>query len=636
MPAPTTDEQFTDLEIRIFPNDASVAGYPVEITLGGQQEFPRGHLSANILPWVASGDPAADGQRLLEALLADSALRIAWAEARGQAPQRRIRLRIDPKAAELHTLPWELLRDGPAMLSAQADTPFSRYLPIALPWGGPVEERPIRVLVVISDPNDIEEKYNLPRINVELERKTLESAFAPLSQLGRSPRGAVVPPGRGAGAASRRGHRHYGGEGLQVDFLDALVTSERLEEKLRNGYHILHYLGHGAFSAKRDQAVLYVQDDERQTRLLLDDELAQLLARQGVRPRLVFLAACQSATRSTGDAFLGMAPKLVSVGVPAVVAMQNLVTVESALKFSTTFYRRLLEHGQVDLAINEARSTLLAARRPDAAVPVLFMRLKSGQLWEEVQVDTFTPLPFEPETVYVLAGPFLMGSPAGEGVPDHETPQHELTLPAYRIGKYPVTNDQYAEFLKREQAQEAPRKAGWFLREPPAAKRDHPVVGVSWYDAQAYCRWLSAQTGRRYRLPTEAEWEKAARGAKGSLYPWGNEWEEERCNAGGDDTTSVTAHPRGASSYDCCDLIGNVQEWTSTLWGNDQEPFRYPYRDNDGREDLQADDYLYRVQRVHRGGSFRDERPRLRCSARSYSNAASQVRWRGFRVVLDV
>lgn len=348
----TSENSLTDLEIRVFQQGDE--GYPVEITLGGQQEFPRGYLSADVLPWVPGGDLVADGQRLFETLLADPALRSAWAEARGQAPQRRLRLRIDTGAAELHTLPWELLQEDLVALSANAATPFSRYLPIALPWGGPVVERPIRVLVLVSDPADIETKYGLPRADVELERTTLESAFA------------GVDPGE-----------------LQVDFLEPPVTLERLEDALRadGGYHILHYLGHGAFSAKRGQAVLYVQDDDGNTHLLFDHELAQLLAHQGIQPRLVFLAACQSATRSTADAFLGMAPRLVSVGVPAVVAMQELVTVESALKFSATFYRRLLEHGLVDQAVNEARSTLLTAGRPDAAVPVLFMRLKSGQLW---------------------------------------------------------------------------------------------------------------------------------------------------------------------------------------------------------------------------------------------------------------
>jgi hypothetical protein len=316
----TADEQFVDLEIRIFQQGDE--GYPVEITLGEQQEFPRGYLAASVVFWTPSSDLVADGQRLLQTLFADTALQNAWAEARGQSPQRRIRLRVDPAAAELHAMPWELLQEGPAMLSAQADTPFSRYLPIALPWGGPVEERPIRLLVVISNPDDLESTYDLPQADVALEQEALEAAFATVDQ-----------------------------EELHVDFLDAPVTLERLEKALREGYHALHFLGHGAFNARRGQAVLYMQDEEGHARRVLDDELVQLLARQGVQPRLVFLAACQSATRSTADAFLGLGPKLVSAGVPAVVAMQDVVTIVTARKFSGTFYQRLLEHGQVDLAV---------------------------------------------------------------------------------------------------------------------------------------------------------------------------------------------------------------------------------------------------------------------------------------------
>jgi len=344
------DEKLADLEIRIFQKQEQ--GYPVEMTLAGQQEFPRGHIAADILPWAASGDLVADGQKLLEKLLADAPLRDAWAQSKGQALKRRVRFRLDAAAAELHALPWELLQEGQAMLAAQSDTPFSRYLPIALPWGGEVKERPIRVLVVISNPDDLQAKYELPQADVALERKALEDGLAGV-----------------------------GPDKISVEFMDAPVTLERLEEALRKGYHILHFLGHGAFSAKRGQAALYMQDAEGHAKRVLDDEFVSMLARQGVQLRLVVLAACQSATRSSADAFLGLGPKLVSVGVPAVVAMQDFVTVETARKFSGAFYKRLLEHGQVDLAVNEARSALLTAGRPDAAVPVLFMRLKSGQLW---------------------------------------------------------------------------------------------------------------------------------------------------------------------------------------------------------------------------------------------------------------
>ncbi len=346
------DNSFTDLEIRILQKLPE--GYPIEMTLGGQQEFPRGHLTPDLLPWSSSGDLAADGQRLFNALLADAQVREAWGQARGQAPQRRIRLRIDPTAAELHALPWELLHDGASLLSAHADTPFSRYLPIAQPWSGGIDRRPIKVLIVISNPDDLESKYDLPQADVALEEEILEAAFEKIDP-----------------------------KEMQIDFLDEPITLERLEEKIRQGYHLLHFLGHGAFNARRGQAALYLQGEDGHAQRVIDEEFVGMLARQGVQPRLVFLAACQSATRSTADAYLGLGPKLVSAGVPAVVAMQDTVTVKTARKFSAAFYQRLLEHGQPDRAVNEARSTLLTSGRPDAAVPVLFMRLKSGRLWGE-------------------------------------------------------------------------------------------------------------------------------------------------------------------------------------------------------------------------------------------------------------
>jgi hypothetical protein len=107
-----------------------------------------------------------------------------------------------------------------------------------------------------------------------------------------------------------------------------------------------------------------------------------MLARQGVRPHLVVLAACESVTVATEDAYVAFGPQLIRRGVPAVVAMRAKISQASARTFSQTLYERLLAHGVVDLAMNEARSTLVTAERPDAAVPVLFMRLKDGRLWE--------------------------------------------------------------------------------------------------------------------------------------------------------------------------------------------------------------------------------------------------------------
>jgi formylglycine-generating enzyme required for sulfatase activity len=108
----------------------------------------------------------------------------------------------------------------------------------------------------------------------------------------------------------------------------------------------------------------------------------------------------------------------------------------------------------------------------------------------------------------------------------------------------------------------------WAEGKLPPGKSDHPVNDVAWDEAMAYCRWLSDVTGRAYSLPSEAEWEKGARGTDGRIYPWGKQWDATRCNADKgdqDDTTPVDAYPQGASPYGVLDMAGNVWEWTRSL-----------------------------------------------------------------------
>lgn len=250
-----------------------------------------------------------------------------------------------------------------------------------------------------------------------------------------------------------------------------------------------------------------------------------------------------------------------------------------------------------------------------------------------------SPLPFEPETVLIPAGPFLMGSKPGKGVPEWETPQHTVDLPDYKIGVYPVTNKQYADFIKHTARNISP-KAGWELakvgKSPPQNKLDHPVVGVTWDDALAYCHWLTGQTGgqRRYMLPTEAQWEKAARGTDDRTYPWGNTWDTKRCNHNSQQTTPVNAYRPQNEATGCFDMVGNVWEWTRTQWGAERATpdFTYPYQPDD-RDTLDPNP-LYREYRICRGGSFSDKQSHLRCSARAiYTADEAHVR-RGFRVVI--
>jgi hypothetical protein len=294
-----------------------------------------------------------DGQRLFNTLFADATLRTAWDAARGRTGQCRVRLWIDTDAAALHTLPWEQLHDGDVWLAANAGTPFSRYLTSTVPWGGPVGERPIRVLAVISNPNDLA-KYNLPSIDVRRERELLAQALARLPS-----------------------------ERVDLTFLEPPATLPRLEQALRAGYHVLHFVGHGTFSQRRQQAALFLQDAEGNAHIVTDAQISQILKQLPSRPHLVFLAACQSATRSTVDAFAGLGPRLVEAGIPAVVAMQDKVSIQTARQMTPTFYEALMAHGEVDRALNAARNNLLAAGHADAAVPVLFMRLQDAKLFED-------------------------------------------------------------------------------------------------------------------------------------------------------------------------------------------------------------------------------------------------------------
>ncbi len=265
-------------------------------------------------------------------------------------------------------------------------------------------------------------------------------------------------------------------------------------------------------------------------------------------------------------------------------------------------------------------------------------------------------LPFEPQMVTIPAGPFLMGTPAAqvdelfkllqqenkdakrEWV-EREIPQHEVTLGPYAIGRYPVTNAEFARFIedKGYAVRDYWTEAGWAQKEKegwtePRYWKDEkwnaaaqPVVGVSWYEATAYYTWLMAKSGRPYRLPTEAEWEKAARGTDGRRYPWGNAWSPAKCNnaeTGLGRTTPVGQYPDGASPYGVEEMIGQVWEWCSSKYA------AYPYRPDNERENPEGDDL-----RILRGGSWYDKAGRCRCGYRFWGDPGDRGFGRGLRCV---
>jgi len=241
------------------------------------------------------------------------------------------------------------------------------------------------------------------------------------------------------------------------------------------------------------------------------------------------------------------------------------------------------------------------------------INIYSNTLENELAQERISILYFEPETVLIPAGSFLMGANPAEGIPGYETPRHEVMLPAYRIGKYPITNAQYEQFVRSTSHSVAPGM-GWAGQQIHEGTEKLPVIGVTWYDAMAYCEWLSKKTGRKYTLPNEAQWEKVCRGGKNALYPWGDELDPKRSNHGNSTIAAVDAYPV-QNEYGCFDLVGNVRQWTCTLWGEKRvtPDYMYPWHE-DGRNNLSAG---RQIRRVVRSSSFQDSLELMRCSART-------------------
>ncbi|MGD2157592.1 MAG: SUMF1/EgtB/PvdO family nonheme iron enzyme [Anaerolineales bacterium] len=244
--------------------------------------------------------------------------------------------------------------------------------------------------------------------------------------------------------------------------------------------------------------------------------------------------------------------------------------------------------------------------------------------------------PFRFELIRIPEGEFTMGSdPAlDREASENEQPQHRIFIPEFYISKYPITNEQY-KFFVDEWGCNPPKF--WINSLMFEVKVNNPVVEVNLYAVRAFCQWLRQATGMQFRIPTEAEWEKAARGEDGRIYPWGNDWDAQACNhkdSWSVGTTPVWEYEKGVSPYGVVDMLGNVCEWTSSLWGEDlDEPdFKYPYDPQDGREDLGS---LMDVCRVIRGGSYINHRKRVRCAVRFAYPPIFESELVGFRVVVS-
>ncbi len=299
--------------------------------------------------------------------------------------------------------------------------------------------------------------------------------------------------------------------------------------------------------------------------------------------------------------------------------------------------------------------------------------------------------------VEIPSGRFTMGSSDQDAAAyDDERPAHRLRLPLFYMARYPVTNAQFRPFVEGDgysnpdywtregwawrnganpdlspyaDLLEATRKGiaewladrtvdkrnrPWWWDDSRWGASNRPVVGISWYEALAWCRWLEARLqdaggvlqvegqevavlpGYRVQLPSEAEWERAARGDDSRLWPWLGDWQEERANTsevGLRETSPVGLFPAGRSAHGLLDMAGNVWEWTRSRWGSRsaRPDYGYPYDLADGREALDGPD-----SRVVRGGSWYSEQKFARCASRLWVIPVNFDDGCGFRVVVSL
>jgi len=274
---------------------------------------------------------------------------------------------------------------------------------------------------------------------------------------------------------------------------------------------------------------------------------------------------------------------------------------------------------------------------PKALLPV---RIAAGQILALIgdpRIDTFHPsmisiaggtvkIGLEPEKVDQVLIDF-----DGLGLDrkwiDKECPRHAIALKPFAIGRYPVTNQEYRDFLKDTRLDLIPKN--WDYRSFPAAQSNHPVYTVTAEMADAYCAWLSEKTGQRYRLPTESEWEFAAAGPEGLEFPWGNDFRFDHANTaevGLFASTPIGVFVEGASPFGVLDMAGNVEEYVADAYQ------AYP-------GGVLVSDHLTEIHgtyRVARGGTFARFRDLARTRRRHGYNPNASVYAMGFRLACDL
>ena len=296
--------------------------------------------------------------------------------------------------------------------------------------------------------------------------------------------------------------------------------------------------------------------------------------------------------------------------------------------------------GRPEAMVRPVLRQVAAATAPPPPPPV---KKPPTRVLDSIQAEKFAPLhrdverqrhpPFTAsigaEMLFIPSGTLVMGSTA-DGAAPNEQPLTKTNLTCFYISRHPITNAQFEMY-------DAPHRA----KRPAWADENHPAVYVSSVEAIKFCEWLSRRDGKRYRLPTEAEWEYAARGTDGRSYPWGEKlnrgdlanladcnttfpWRDPEINDGFSETAPIGSFPRGASPFGVEDMAGNVWEWCLDFY----EPYK-------GKERTNPRSNLTVGRRIYRGGSWKSRASSLRTTTRNFNIPEYSANDVGFRILCE-
>ena len=601
------------------------------------------------------------GTRLFDCLFIDDIAeryRTSLVLAKNQGKGLRVRLGFSD-APTLIDIPWELLfdSDNKLYIALSRHTPVIRKLDLAhLPVLRQVEGC-LQILVMISSPKDH------PPLDVDREWDRINQATQALQENKRIALTRIEP---------------------------SLLSLQR--EVRRGDFHIFHFIGHGGFSQASHDGVLVLEDANQKGDLISGQQLGAILHDESSL-QLAFLNSCNGGRTSVADPFAGVGQSLLQKGLPAVIAMQFEITDEAAINFSSEFYSALVDGYSIETAVTEARKMIYASgNKLEWATPVLYTSIESGvllkkntevkplnqepkgtlissseqpQMRQKPSIGKYTgllkwliPLGLilcitilvwylddkEPTTltlpdtenitlVKIPEGHFMMGNNSSQSA--NEKPAHPVTFDKpFWMTKTEITFDQYDAYVNKNRAtRRLPDDHKW-------GTGTRPVIKLTWDEAKAYANWLSSKNDHslQCRLPSEAEWEYAARAKTSRKYAWGDTPSHEKANYGTDEpnnngyadsydkwmnTAPVASFP--PNQWGLHDMYGNVWEWVEDTY---QE--NYYGAPKKGEAWVKQGE---KTERVVRGGAWDSTSYAIRATHRHKYPQNGTSRMLGFRVV---